>query len=449
MKVETAFRYALAVATAALFTLVVLTAVERSHQTQHKVGAVFGPSTLDTPNWYVDPANASTCASDSNTGTSATCASGSVGPLLHLAEIYRRWGTTSPVISVAITVHVLSNDVATDPWVVTPIGVGDFSNITLIGTPTVLASGTIGTFTPLNRSAATLNKITASGQSGAYWTPYRSQLVHDTTADAYFWVWQDLGSAQASISATMASSPYVATPYKTIANGDAFQVLHLPNLQIGTAGSGSIGWTQFSGFTDIAPATMIQDAQFDKVKVTGFIFPTGGGVGSAIFNNSELDPSAEIIAVLQVYGGLVQGTVVLFGNAAQVSQLDGDCLMTGIIYVQDTLSVGEAAFFDSTYAADSAQPNTVSLCAANYGIPIQWGTAPFDVSNGTQIGICGNATAGLLLTGGYTMDGLTTAYAWNPSTGQYGTAIAFSPANLDTFGALANPERGSRVFLRH
>ncbi len=51
------------------------------------------PSSWTIPNWYIDPANATTCASDSNSGTSATCSAGGVGPLKSYQELYvHRWG---------------------------------------------------------------------------------------------------------------------------------------------------------------------------------------------------------------------------------------------------------------------------------------------------------------------------------------------------------------------
>jgi hypothetical protein len=47
--------------------------------------------------WYIDPQNTTTCASDANSCTSATCSGAGIGPCLTYQQIVTRRGSTSPV----------------------------------------------------------------------------------------------------------------------------------------------------------------------------------------------------------------------------------------------------------------------------------------------------------------------------------------------------------------
>jgi hypothetical protein len=151
----------------------------------------------------------------------------------------------------------------------------------------------------------------------------------------------------------------------------------------------------------------------------------------------------------------MRGIVTLLGFASSASTgtgssvLDGDVILTNNIYVLNSLVVGAAGFFDADYADKTRQPNIVTIAALSpYSVARQWGTAPFNVAQGSQIGLGQGLTAAasMLLTGGYKIDGATTAYSF--AGGTY-TSQTVSPANIDTFGALTNPLTGSRVFIRN
>ena len=86
-------------------------------------GPQIPPPSWGVPNWYLDFANSTGCASDANSGTSATCGGAGVGPLLHVSQLYARWGTHSPTLnppSSQTVITVLSSQpigsATTDPW---------------------------------------------------------------------------------------------------------------------------------------------------------------------------------------------------------------------------------------------------------------------------------------------------------------------------------------------
>jgi hypothetical protein len=80
------------------------------------------------PNWWIDPANSTGCASNNNTGTSATCGAAGVGPLLTWSELdYGRWGCMGdpmgcPVLAQNTIVTFLSSQPAyNDPVIFHPL----------------------------------------------------------------------------------------------------------------------------------------------------------------------------------------------------------------------------------------------------------------------------------------------------------------------------------------
>ena len=452
-----------------IFSVLALGIALRGHVGQ-KPAAPAGPMGLNGPNswtvaaWFVDPANSSGCASDGNTGTSATCTGGTnIGPLLTFGQIYSRWGTTTPALTINVTVHLMGNDGSSDPWLAVPTYNG--GSLTVVGTPVSVTTVTIGTFTPqVTATTPALNKITASGQSGAYWTTYVGDLVNDTTANAWFRVTSDLGGATAGISAPVGIDAFVP-PWKTIANGDSLTIDTLPSVYVAVADSSNlvfpIGFSLLHILGVGVDGLVTQGAAtFERCTISAIMFETS--VRPTQFANCDIDTSSVIEGVSYVHAGQSRGQLNLQGYSSSAggegifSSLDGDVILTGTIYVASDLFVGAAGFFDSIYADKSSQPNRVTLSSQFYGVARQWGTAPFNVAEGTQIGLGQSAVSSLLLTGGYTMDGLTTACTYdvsgNPAIMHCG--ISINPTNLDKsvllggFGGVMFDQYGSRVFLR-
>ncbi|MHB8331504.1 MAG: hypothetical protein ACYDEA_04845, partial [Candidatus Dormibacteria bacterium] len=101
--------------------------------------------------WYVDPANLSGVASDSNSGTAATGTPGSgIGPLLTISELVdQRWGTRSPILAQTTTLHLLSTEtLGQESVVLEPIMVGGHNFIVLGSLLAVGAPFAAGVVTP-------------------------------------------------------------------------------------------------------------------------------------------------------------------------------------------------------------------------------------------------------------------------------------------------------------
>jgi hypothetical protein len=209
--------------------------------------------TASIPNWYFDPAGTLPCTSDNNSCTSATCGVSGVGPCQTWGGILARLGTKTPTLSIAVLFTELSDQVApwVDPIVLRPDLVAPGGSATLTGSLVQVATATIGTFTPRVRGLAgqTTNHVTAVGQGGAYWTAFIGDLVHDTTANAWFWVERDLGTGVAQITEPVQSTLAHPIPptYVTIANGDSLVITRPTTANV-------VSWSPSSQFALISGA---------------------------------------------------------------------------------------------------------------------------------------------------------------------------------------------------
>jgi hypothetical protein len=141
------------------------------------------PPSWTVPGWDIDTGNSSGCASDSNTGTSATCgAAGSdIGPLLTTAQLIQaRWGTSDPELDQITTLTFLSNSTA--PFKITGHGSAGLIYTGPLGSAQQVWTGTAAGFVGYNYVAGNLSSLTA-------WTgAAKGQLVYDSTQNAYAWV---------------------------------------------------------------------------------------------------------------------------------------------------------------------------------------------------------------------------------------------------------------------
>ena len=90
---------------------------------------------------------------------------------------------------------------------------------------------------------------------------------------------------------------------------------------------------------------------------------------------------------------------------------------------------------------------------AYYGIAALWGTGAINVHVGGELGYSGTASTALLKLSGLTLDGATTANAFNVTVnpGVWNTSISLTPANLDAaissggFGGIAYGSLGTKI----
>lgn len=356
------------------------------------------------------------------------------------------------------------------------------AGIELVGTAKTVATGTIATLTPLNHAEGTMNAITVSGVDllTACDDPPISTgscsgyMVVDTTAPrvgATAWICNTgdcpaLTAASASVSSMMAGEFFAA--YEPFVAGDAFQIVRGARVSIVTTNYTATAAT--AGYSYIGPYITDDNTDFssfgyvdfDRVRFVGInLFGTSNWVspsGYAYFSNCEDEGNGGIDGTVIVAGGLYQAELNTIGGGpfepGVSSFLDGDAIFTKNFYASGWRFHGSAGFFDGDYSDAISQPNYVRAQAneiyPGYGGPYQWGPASFNVTRGTKIQMVPGVDpcSFLLLTGGYTMDGLTTAYAWSPGdagAGEFLGPVDLNCTNIATYGTLTNPYSGSTV----
>src|SRR5271154_385783 len=178
--------------------------------------------TWTQPAWFVDPANSTGHASDSNSGLDA------LHPVLsYNGGVAAKWGTFSPVLRQTTTLTWLSSQPVgdADPVVFTPVIVGVVATIQAPpGAAQQIFTGTLGAVTPKNRATqqllnadlgfaapvGTLIQNTTAGKSSyAY--------VYANVAGTVFALTQPLNPATLPITEVV-----VPTEIDTWAAGDSF-----------------------------------------------------------------------------------------------------------------------------------------------------------------------------------------------------------------------------------
>jgi hypothetical protein len=178
-------------------------------------------------NIFIDPANSTGNASDSNPGTASA-------PFASYAGVVKVWGTTKPLLNVNTALIWMSNGSAlTDPVVFEPYVMGNAAvgiqgNTPAVRTSPILA-GTVTKSRALasNRAlSSTYNALTTAGS-----------LLQNTTHPSRAWAQRALGA-----NAFQTCQPFVAADGQgvninpaevdTWANGDTVQVLSLVNIPL-------------------------------------------------------------------------------------------------------------------------------------------------------------------------------------------------------------------------
>jgi hypothetical protein len=425
----------------------------------HKMGAVNGPSSWNVANWYVDPANASTHASDSN-----DCQTSST-PCASFGQIVSRWGTKLPTLAQVTTIQWLSDAASTDPVDIVPTIVGG-GGLVLKGTLVSQIAPTIGTFTAKNRSAGTKATITASGQSGTYWSTACGGTcvgmdVHDTTANAQFWIDSDNGSATASITEPFALPVSEIPTRQTIASGDSL-VVYRPSVVYFTQVDSTALGTGAGGGVMITQMTTNADYEFFAGGQTGFVEVSDKAAAVEVERSALSNPFLTSFYVFS--SDNIEGNFSIFGGSCfnqQGSQLfnrstiDCDAIVNLRPHSEGVVTVSDAYFAAGQWFTDTGGPQSWTrylVDASNCGVAAVWGPATINVTSGEQLAVRGGATAAgsLLATGGLTLGaGLgATGFTFNNTTGVFSAgATALTPANVDTNGSYMDPRVGSRIYV--
>lgn len=403
---------------------------------RHRLGITanrYIPNSWQVPAWFIDPANSTGCASDSNNGTSATC-SGAAGPLLtwhHLND--ELWGCESaagggcPRLQQSTTITFLSSHPdATDPVYFYP-AIENQAVVQLVGalgSAQQIATGVLSNVTAKNRSTPQL----LLAQSGATAV---NQLVVNATHASRAWTYK---LSSGSIYSMTEPSVAVTIPggcgagVDTWANGDTVTVYQPVSVNIVDVGAKT---EQLSGANSnyvvyLYNLNIYGPGSFDNAflsNVYAMEMSTARYVtlfGSAqfglnecnsVFNNGVRTAYSSVSATFN--GGAL-------GSSGQNTVLSNSNLVNDVIVGGGTSIGGITNLVPASGPAyiDTGKVLTV-LSAFNGSAGIWWGPGTINVAGGGRFLYASTATANLLV-GALQLNGGTT-----------GNSV-FTSSNVDT-----------------
>ena len=438
-------------------------------------GAVFsqagiqptGTNFLTQTAWFVDPS----LGFDGYDGSNSVFTSGTTGPLKTKAEIIRRWGTNSPIlngVNVTIT-YVSANTDGNDPGIFTPFFVNG-ATLTHIGAlPSTSFTGTLLVVTPKNVAANQALRSTFTTTTGA--VVANMLLVNTTRGNSRAIAQRDTGGGLWQISQPMAPYSGIAPPpgaeINTWANGDTINGYILLNVDLvvigGVTAEAQVGfgpshivqqltaWDPIPGHGDplvIDPTAAI--LLTEMVCLRAFIVKYGGAPLRFEFFNSASTIETIIAATSSIdpgpfiAGGIISGFAIIDACIFQ-----GDTIFAatnaGSILSNITFQQSNSFFLETTVRFRGL--NILPSAAILYG------TGTINVQGASRfIYQAGSAVTAFPLTGGLTINGASTASAYDASgdPALWHPNRALTAANLDAtvtaggFGGNAiNPGGGS------
>lgn len=200
-----------------------------------------GTSSQLQPTWYFNSA----AANNRDTGLDAA------HPLRDLEELHRRLGRGTWVFKQPTTITIAGSYASTDPLYMPAAYSGDAGQLTIQGAAaTVLATGTISTFTAFNAGSQALDTITVAWTTGgSSFAPYIGKFMRVTSGPRAGVTWlisRDLLSNTAEITSPGISAPltgglqlaYGFTRTVPVAT-DPFEIVSLPSAYCGELNFGA------------------------------------------------------------------------------------------------------------------------------------------------------------------------------------------------------------------
>ncbi len=410
------------------------------------------PASWKVSSWFIDPANSTGAASDTN-----TCKTAKV-PCLTYGGLAATWGTTSPRLRQNTTITFLSSHSDdTDPVYLSPyIENGAVVSVQgVLGKAQQVASGTLSFVVPKNRSAGRL--LQAELPDGAA----VGELVVNQTRASRAWVYKSAGGNSWSLSQPLAAAAVSASSasplpseVNTWADGDVVYLYSPVAIDLAgvapVAGAGSATPLVLYQLTVLDPhgvgagdvlsidnpdvvflETSIQ--RFAELGATGF---SGGPSFANVDFAGGLDAAGiNAKAGMAIEAGQIRGVA---GHAIHGAALDEDFILGTPTSIYDGTY---GAVFVDTSGAFLVQGDDVGFTTA-HGAPAIWGPGALDVLAQARLDYpqgAGAAQATFLLKGLFldlptaelkTQGGPTNSCAVDDS-GVWHCGIALTAANLD------------------
>ena len=437
--------------------------LEGPQGTQGPSGLV-GPNPFwNQPEWFVNPIT----GNDTNDGLTPATAVQTI-----MGGIVARWGTSSPILTVTVTIHLLAPETFQQEEVVLSPILTEGANFIIRGENTLVNTDTISAIvTPLDPTAGTNLTFTLTGGVGAV-TP--GNLVFNTTQGTYAVV-DDISGLIITVTqpfdqvglTTVSSAPaLVPNPAWTAGDNLEFYDRPLLNLKVINPQGGdataifgespvcwlenlyipSLGGVGNSTLTPMPAACsfVASNCQFD-VFVTldaQYVYVVGQ------FQNCWLNGGSN----LGTFNGTIMGGAVNTAGINYCGFFGGRADFNAILHTW-TIVLSPGGYFGLVQADGlmSVQAAAVlEIFRPFVGDPILWGTASLHVTQANAS--VANATLGggvlwttclLLADTSLFINGLNSGSPFDVGTASYLPAIPITTADLDTYTGLHNPLTGS------
>lgn len=435
-----------------------------------QVGPFIYPASWTQANWFVDPSNTSTCASDNNrTCSLGTCGTAGDGPCLSYGSITSRWGTTTPRLKQNTVINAMSSDTSdADIWYLGPFGLEQQSSIIVQGTLSTVLTTTLSAVTVKNRATPQLLSVTFTSGTGLA----AGQLVTNTTHSSRAWLYKVVSGTTWLMSQPMViANPYLQGPasmnactgYPTEVNTwaptDAVTVSTVPQINIAAPGTNlqsessndfanglilyNVGARAPSGGASVfSPLQVGSLVQFVESQSNLPIYPTFSGtlgqIGQSFVNCSLLNGILPSVgpSLSTANNSIVQDPLLCFSAGYTGGGAGGPFIVapTFAIVANDfifgpavTSRVGivygsiQEAYLDGTTIVVGAGVNiTAATPPMTAGGPFIWGTGAINVIGKgfmTYPSGAGGAVAAFLQTGGFLINSQTHACLGIPTVG--------------------------------
>ena len=397
------------------------------------------PSSWTVPAWYIDPSNSTGCASDSNNGRSATCGvypQYSVGPLASWRGLnVVKWGclgnpSACPRLLQNTTITFLSSQITNDPIIFTPSIENGTSTILQcgLGPSQIIASGTLGTVTPKNRSANQALVSTFNiGDAGSSLQP--GTFIINTTHASRAWTIRDTGGGAWLISQPAGQLIPPLTPLyypplnevDTWSNGDSVTVYSESSIQLSQiVPVGVVIDPAYDSAVYVVNCNVVaaNNSNFEASFFSNFVFILESNIYNGNFMNFDGMPSGAINSYSTTGWGIGMASAFLYAGGTPGfigtgtgAMIDFDFVFakTGDFNISSNQepNIG-CAYIDEGVNLDAYPPGgiwirTVQSCGSVYG------PGGIEVNPGSLLRVDSTAYSGLLLSGGITLNGQSKA----------------------------------------
>jgi hypothetical protein len=411
----------------------------------------FGPKPIifeswTVPAWFIDPANISGTASDSNDCTTPLTACRTYQEIA-----VHRWATYSPRLRQATTLTWLSNDLSTtDPVYFNPY-VENGAAVTMVGTLTQVASGSLANLVPKNRLSSQLLNVTLAADM------MQPTLVKNTTRSTGAWLYKLVSGTTWALSQPLPTptSNGNITPNEddSWSGGDAYAAYTLPTINLREVVNHQTNFT--NGTILIKNLVLGAPNSLDPIHIEGVINIAECSIQTLLRDEGTIisGPESGLLnddfaagftllhgspgggpGLMYLVGGQYRASTPMFWNGSV--QAAGDVIIGSPLLVWGAGALGYAGgLYIEAGTTINVLGNVLSVANANYGNYI-WGPGTLDIRTNGRFGYpagAGQAAATFL---GVTLllNNQTKGCAGNPVAGTSTCNVTVKATNLDSNG---------------